>query len=90
MKNPLNGEGSNFTYLSEKTIKELLSHEHPLIQWICQRLQGITIATEPEHTEGLLKSNRLLNIINNIWFKPSLFTSFPGEWDKETKWKHFR
>ncbi|MDH6254197.1 hypothetical protein M2347_003924 [Chryseobacterium sp. H1D6B] len=90
LKNPLNGEGADYTYLSERIIKEMLSHEHSLIQWIFRRLEGITIATEPEHTGGLLKSNRLLNVINNIWFRPSLFTSYPGQWDKETKWKHLR
>lgn len=68
----------------------MLDYETPLMQWIFQRLQGITIATEPEHTGGLLKSNKLLSLINNIWFKPSLFTSRPGKWDKETQWKHLR
>lgn len=90
LKNPFNGKGGNYTYLSEKTIKKMLSYEHPLMKWIFQRLEGITIATEPEHTGGLLKANRLLRIINNIWFQPSLFTTYPGQWDKETQWKHLR
>ncbi|KFF18838.1 UPF0489 family protein [Chryseobacterium sp. JM1] len=90
LQNPFNGEGPIYTYLSEKTIKEMLDHKHPLMQWIFKRLQGITIAIEPEHSGGLLKANRLLNVINNIWFKPSLFTSYPGQWDKETNWKHLR
>lgn len=60
------------------------------MQWIFHRLHGITIATEPEHTGGLIESNRLLSLINNIWFKPSLFTKRPGKWDKETQWKHLR
>lgn len=92
MNNPLQigGGTGNYTYLSNKNIEEMLNHETPLMQWIFQRLQGITIATEPEHTGGLLKSNKLLNLINNIWFKPSLFTSRPGKWDKETRWKHLR
>jgi len=90
LKNPFNGKGGSYTYLSEKTIKKMLSYEHPIMKWIFQRLEGITIATEPEHTGGLLKANRLLRIINNIWFQPSLFTTYPGQWDKETQWKHLR
>lgn len=92
LNNPLQigGRSGNYTYLSDQNIKEMLNSDNPLMQWIFQRLQGITIATEPEHTGGLLKSNKLLNLINNIWFKPSLFTSRPGKWDKETQWRHFR
>jgi hypothetical protein len=92
LNNPLQvgGGSGNYTYLSDNSIKEMLNYDNPLIQWIFQRLQGITIATEPEHTGGLLKSNKLLNLINNIWFKPPLFTSRPGKWDKETQWKHLR
>ena len=92
LNNPLQigGGNGNYTYLPERIIKEMLKYDNPLMQWIFQRLQGITIATEPEHTGGLLKSNRLLNIINNLWFQPSLFTSRPGQWDKETQWRHLR
>ncbi len=92
LNNPLQigGGRDKYTYLSQKTIKEMLNYNNPLMQWIFERLQGITIATEPEHTGGLLKSNKLLNRINKIWFKPSLFTSRPGRWDKETQWKHLR
>lgn len=92
LNNPLQvgGGSGNYTYLPERTIKGMLHHNNPLMHWVFQRLQGITIATEPEHTGGLLKSNRLLNTINKIWFKPSLFTSRPGQWDKETQWKHLK
>lgn len=92
LNNPLQvgGGNGNYTYLSNKAIKEMLNHHHPLMQWIFKRLQGITIAMEPEHTGGLLKSNRLLNLINSIWFQPSLFTSHPGKWNKETQWRHLR
>ena len=92
LKNPLQmGRRDNsYTYLSNKVIKGMLNHDTPLMQWIFKRLQGITIATEPEHTGGLLKSNELLNLINEIWFNPSLFTSRPGQWDKETQWRHLR
>lgn len=92
LNNPLQvgGGSGGYTYLSEKIIREMLNYNHPLMEWIFQRLQGITIATEPEHTGGLLKSNKLLNLINDIWFQPSLFTSYPGKWDKGTQWRHLR
>jgi hypothetical protein len=82
--NPLNGVGNKFSYLSDKQIIEMLEIERPLINWAFNRLNGITIATEPEHSGGLLKSNELLNLINDIYFDPSLFSSFP----ENCKWKH--
>ncbi|CAI8733726.1 hypothetical protein [Chryseobacterium sp. IT-36CA2] len=92
IKNPLQmGSGSSeYTYLSEETIREMLKIDNPLIEWIFQRLQGITIAVEPEHTGGLLNAHKFLKLINNIWFKPSLFTSYPGKWKKETQWRHLK
>lgn len=90
--NPLQpgGGSGNYTYLPDKTIKEMLHPTHPMMTWIFQRLHGITIATEPEHTGVLMESNRLLTLINKIRFKPSLFTRRPGKWGKETQWRHLR
>ncbi|MDF7820181.1 hypothetical protein P1X15_21355 [Runella sp. MFBS21] len=73
--NPYNGKGTKFTYMKVKEIKNLLSFERPLIHWTLERLAGWTIATEPEHFGGLLKSNRILETINSIYFKPGLFTN---------------
>lgn len=72
-----------FTYLKEEIIKEILHFERPLIKWIFNRLQGFTIATEPEHCGGLLKSNKFLEIINQLYFKPELFSP-SANW----KWKN--
>ncbi len=63
-----------FTYLTTQEIEELLSFDRPLIYWIFERLEGMTIATEPECTGGLLKSNKFLELINNTYFSPELFT----------------
>lgn len=90
IKNPLQSGSGNYSYLPEKMIKNMLDFKNPFMKWVFERLQGITIATEPEHTGGILKSNRLLNVINKIWFDPPLFTSHPGEWQRETKWKHLK
>ena len=74
LKNGLNDGSFKFTYLKEKEIRKMLHKDNPLIHWIFERLKGITIATEPEHCGGLLKSNRLLDLINKIYFNPNLFS----------------
>ncbi len=79
--NPINGEGNQFTYVEDELIYSMLSIESPLIAWIFKRIEGFTIATEPEHAGGLLASNRLLERINNIYFQPDIFT-------RECDWKH--
>ncbi|ADR20427.1 hypothetical protein MATR_19530 [Marivirga tractuosa] len=81
INNPYNGKGKSFTYMTRNEIVNLLSVKNPLIQWIFSRLSGFTIATEPEHCGGLLKSNRLLDIINRNYFKPDLFT-------QKCEWRH--
>lgn len=90
--NPLQmgSRSEEYSYVSKKKIKEMLSPDSTLMKWVFQRIQGITIALEPEHTGGLLKSNQLFSLIDSIWFQPSLFTKYPGNWDKQTKWKHLR
>jgi len=81
INNPYNGNGKKFTYMTKEQIANLLSVDTPLIQWIFKRLAGFTIATEPEHCGGLLKSNKLLDTINKIYFRPDLFT-------KNCDWRH--
>ena len=79
--NPYNGVGKHFTYMKQKDILALLSPKNSLIKWIFDRICGFTIATEPEHSGGLIKSNKLLNTINSIYFKPEIFA-------KNCDWKH--
>jgi hypothetical protein len=73
IKNGLSDGKFKFTYLSDKTINEYLSPERPLIKWIFERLAGFTIALEPEHTGGLLKSNKYLAMIDKLYFKQRAF-----------------
>ena len=61
LDNRLIGVGKEFSYLTDEQINEMLKINRPLINWILNRVIGITIATEPEHCGGLLKSNELLN-----------------------------
>ena len=51
----------------------MLDKDSPLINWVFERLKGITIATEQEPCGGLLKSNRFLNLISETYFEPELF-----------------
>lgn len=79
--NPYNGKGKEFTYMTQPAIIKLLSINKPLIKWVFERLEGFTIATEPEHCGGLMKSNKLLDTINKLYFKPDIFT-------EDCNWKH--
>ena len=81
LNNPYNGQGKKFTYMKREDIFGLLSPKNLLIKWIFDRICGFTIATEPEHCGGLLKSNKLLNTISSIYFKPEIFA-------KNCDWKH--
>jgi hypothetical protein len=84
LNNPYN-TGSfeeNYTYMTNKEIREMLSINRPLIDWMFKRLRGFTIATEPEHCGGISKSNKLFEIINKLYFEPGLFTP------SQCKWKH--
>lgn len=81
--NPFNGKGKKFTYMTKDDMEGLLSIENKLINWIFNRLYGFTIATEPEHCGGIIKSNKLLNKISSIYFEPELF-------HQNCKWKHKR
>lgn len=81
LNNPYYGKGKKFTNMKKEEIINLLSINTPLIKWIFERIRGFKIATEPKHCGGLLKSNILLDVINKIYFKPSIFS-------KNCDWKH--
>lgn len=81
---------TKFSYLPDVTIKNLLNRERPLINWIFQRLRGLTIAIEPEHTGGLMRSLKYLGMIDKLYFKPSLLTNCGSNWEGRCRWKHLR
>ncbi len=72
----------DYTYLTENEAFEILNTNRPLIDWVFKRLEGFTIATEPEHCGGLFASNKLLDMINGLYFDSSLFVP------QKSKWKH--
>lgn len=73
VKNGLSDGSFEFTYLQEAEIRTLLDKDNSLIHWIFERLKGFTIATEPKHCGGLLRSNKYLDLISDIYFNPELF-----------------
>lgn len=72
-----------YKYMKDSEIKNLLSCDNILIQWIFERLDGITIALEPEHTGGISKSFKYLSSIEKLWFDKPL-----GNFD--VQWKHLK
>ena len=60
--------------MDEKNIKKIINLERPFIQWVLERIEGYTIATEPEHCGGIQKSCKILSIIEEQFF------TFNGEW----------
>ena len=81
LKNGLSDGKFKFTYLSDKEIVALLSPNRPIINWIFERIEGFTIALEPQHTGGLLQSNKYLGLLDKIYFNPGLFAY-------RSNWKH--
>jgi hypothetical protein len=77
----LSSASHNFTYMKRSDIKNMLSIDRPLVKLIFDRMAGFTIALEPEHTGGLLKSFSFLQLINKTYFRPGLFS-------EDCKWKH--
>lgn len=40
------------------------------------------------NTGGFLRDNRLLSLINQLYFKPDLFVNYNWQWEKHTNCKH--
>ena len=69
-----------FSYMSDKTIKELFNPRSPVMSWILSRIAGFTIALEPEHCGGLQRSMKYLSLLENTLFTGSIFND-------EVEWK---
>lgn len=81
-------KGKNYTYLKKKEIENLFCASRPAMKWILNRLQGFTIAMEPDFCGGLKKSNQLFHILENIFFTAPLFNKDLNS-KKELRWKFF-
>lgn len=76
-----------FTYLRKKDVVEKFSQSTQMMKWILTRMCGFTIATEPKFCGGLNKSNFYLEILESLYFTPSLFLTVPSSNTQYTKWK---
>ena len=68
IKNKSSNNQQRFTYMKDKEIKEIFHLESPLIQWIFKRMEGLTIALEPDYTGGIGKSMKYYNLLDKLWF----------------------
>jgi hypothetical protein len=75
------GGGENLTVMSKQQIEEVISTDGFFMQWCFKRMQGMTIATEPEFCGGLKNSNNIFNIIDSKLFAVPLFGA-------KVKWRH--
>jgi len=60
--------------MDEKGIREIINLDRPYMKWILERIEGYTIATEPDYCGSIYKSCKILTIIED-----QLFT-VDGEW----------
>lgn len=77
-----------FTYISDTEIKSMLDPQRPLFKWAFERLCGVTIAIEPEHSGGLKRALKYLNMFDRAFFHPSLFTNCGSNYDNNASWRH--
>lgn len=75
------GGGEDLELVEDNNILSLIAIDSELMQWIFQRMEGMTIATEPEFCGGLRNSNHIYELIDNTLFDFQLFS-------ENTKWKH--
>jgi len=84
IENSTSNDKEYYSYIRVKEIKKLFSIKSDLIKLILKRIEGLTIALEPEHTGGLIKSIKLFSIIKKLWFT-NLSNSHSLNWKKKIK-----
>jgi len=67
-------ERDSWEIMDEKGIKEIINLDRPFVKWILERIEGFTVATEPDYCGGIQKSCKILSIIEEQFF------TFDGEW----------
>ena len=73
--------GGDVKLMTEIEIMSILNPNSDLMKWLFERMDGMTIATEPEFCGGLTNSNKIYNCIDKILFNSSLFS-------KKSNWHH--
>ena len=74
IENSTSNDKEYYSYIETNEINKIFSIESDLIKWIFNRIEGITIALEPEHTGGIVKSIEFLKMLEDLWFTNSLGT----------------
>lgn len=77
------GGGEDLVLMREQDILSILDINSELIQWIFKRMEGMTIATEPEFCGGVINSNKIYSLVDDTLFDGQLFAG------NET-WKHLK
>jgi hypothetical protein len=77
------GGGEDLTLMEDEDIISLLDINSAFMKWIFNRMEGMTIATEPKWCGGLVNSNKIYKLIDDTLFNFQLFS-------KNAKWKHLR
>jgi hypothetical protein len=83
IENSTSNDKQHFTYMKDKDIKEIFNLDSPMIQWVMERIEGMTIALEPEHTGSINKSMKYFSLLEKQFFNGSVF-----QW--KTTWKHLK
>ncbi len=77
------GGGENVRLMSDNEITSILDSNSDFMKWVFERMEGMTIATEPDFCGGLSNSNKIYNLVDTTLFKGHLFS-------KNARWKHLR
>lgn len=83
IENSTSNDKQKFTYMRKKEIEDTFSIDSDFMKWLFQRIDGFTIALEPEHTGGISKSLKYLSLLNKILFEGAIL-----HWD--CNWKHLK
>jgi len=81
IENSTSNDKHRFTYMQNKDIENIFSIENDFMKWIFKRMDGFTIALEPEHTGGISKSLKYLTLLNKLFFNGDILHN-------DCKWKH--
>lgn len=75
------GGGENVRLMGNSEITSILDINSDFMKWIFKRMEGMTIATEPDFCGGVSNSNKIYNLVDSSLFNNYLFS-------KNAIWKH--
>ncbi len=89
VENSTSNDKDFYSYIKAGKMNKTFSIESDLIKWIFYRVEGITIALEPEHTGGIDKSIEFLRKLEDFWFSNSIGNN-KCNWSKTVKQHNWR